>query len=384
MHKVKNPMHILHVITTLNRGGAENHLVELASSQVAQGHKLTVAYLKGDGYWAKQLTSQHIDVVPLGLEYYGDLTPLKRLRALLVKSAPHVVHAHMPPAELYTRLALMYLLQQPPMVVSKHNDENFYRGLGQSIIGHWVSQGAVRIIAISDAVKDYICTNLNIPTEKVRIIHYGINTARYELVSAEVRAGVRSQWGVPDDALLIGSVARMVPQKALHVLLQAYALYLESARQESRLALVGRGPLEADLRRLALDLGLSDKIIWAGFREDIPAVMNAFDCLALTSSYEGFGLVLLEAMAAKRAVVASRVSAIPEIVVHETTGLLCEPDNPVDFARALLRLEDTGLRLRMGLAGHHRASTRFTIDRMASSTFSVYEECLACCKSFTG
>jgi xanthine dehydrogenase FAD-binding subunit len=91
---------------------------------------------------------------------------------------------------------------------------------------------------------------------------------------------------------------------------------------DSRLALVGTGPLEIELKRLAKQLGLDDAVIWAGFREDISIVMQAFDVFALTSDYEGFGLVLLEAMAARKPVVATGVSAIPEIVIEGETGLL--------------------------------------------------------------
>lgn len=370
-------MHILHVITTINRGGAENHLAALVSGQVASGLKVTVAYLKGDGYWANSFRDMGVRVEPLGLRHYGEVLPVAKLRALIRTAAPDIVHAHMPPAELYTRLALLLLHPAPAMVISKHNDEPFYRGVGQRRVGRWVSRRAARMIAISDAVNAYARKHLDMPASRVTTVHYGIDPGPYERVSESQRADVRAGWGIPSDAWVIGTVARLVPQKALHVLLKAYARYGALARQDSRLVLVGRGPLEDELRTLARQLGLEDKIIWAGFREDIPAVMNAFDIFALTSSYEGFGLVLLEAMAAARPVVASLVSAIPEIVQHEVTGLLCEAGDHEGFAQALLRLEQVDVRDRLGKAGHERALTRFTIARMTEATLSIYKECLA-------
>lgn len=370
-------MHILHVITTINRGGAENHLAELVSAQVASGLKVTVAYLKGDGYWAPNFRDLGIRVESLNLGAYGEISPIRKLRALIRSEAPDIVHAHMPPAELYARLALVFLQPAPVMVISKHNDEPFFRRVGQASTGRWVSRRAAHMIAISDAVNAYARSHLDMPESRVTTVPYGIDPGPYEQVSESRRVDVRKEWVIPPDAWVIGTVARLVPQKALHVLLKAYARYRALALQDSRLVLVGRGPLEDELKVLSHQLGLEDKIIWAGFREDIPVVMNAFDAFVLTSSYEGFGLVLLEAMAAARPVVASRVSAIPEVVQDGVTGLLCESGDHEDFAQALLRLEEAETRICLGKAGHERALTHFTIARMAEATLSIYKECLA-------
>lgn len=370
-------MKVLHVITTINRGGAENHLIELVRIQAQQGLEVVVAYLKGDGYWAPPLRELGVRVEPLGLTRYGDFEPVMKLRALIRSVAPDIVHAHMPPAEIYTRLALLFLRPAQVMVISKHNDEPFFRGPGQRAIGSWVARRAARMIAISDAVNAYALNHLNMSADRVTTVHYGINPRPYEQISENRRQDVRTEWGIPPGAWVIGTVARLVPQKALHVLLMAYAQYRVQARQASRLVLVGRGPLEAELKALSGQLGLENEIIWAGFREDIPVVMNAFDTFVLTSSYEGFGLVLLEAMAAGRPVVASRVSAIPEIVQDGMTGLLRESGDHEGFAHALLGLEETDVRARLGTAGHDRVLTLFTPERMAEATLSVYKECLA-------
>ena len=370
-------MRVLHVITTINRGGAENHLAALVAEQVASGFCVTVAYLKGDGYWADKLGDLGVRVEHLGLRRYGEISPIKTLRALIRSLEPEIIHAHMPPAELYVRLALLFLDEATVMVISKHNDEPFFRGTGQAVVGRWVSKRAVRMIAISDAVNRYAGNNLSMPSERLKTVHYGIDPTPYDGFAKSQRDDVRAEWGIPSGAWVLGTVARLVPQKALHVLLRAYAKYCAQARQESRLVMVGRGPLEDELRALSRQLGLTDKIVWAGFREDIPAVMVAFDAFALTSSYEGFGLVLLEAMAAARPVIASNVSAIPEIVQDGKTGMLCAPGDHEGFAQGFLCLEDADLRASLGAAGHERALIHFTIQRMADATRTIYEECLA-------
>lgn len=370
-------MRVLHVITTINRGGAENHLVELVRSQMDQGLDVAVAYLKGNHYWAAALRDMGVRTQALRLSYYGELKPAFRLRSLIKGWAPDILHVHMPPAELYSRLALLFLNSAPVMVISKHNDEPFFRSPCQGAVGRWVARRAARVIAISDAVNAYTRNHLGLSAERVTTVHYGLDPSAYEQISEGRQQDVRREWGIPSGAWVIGTVARLVPQKALHVLLKAYAQYLVKARQESRLVLVGCGPLEGELKASSHQLGLNDNIVWAGFRADIPGVMNAFDAFVLTSSYEGFGLVLLEAMAASRPIVASSVSAIPEIVLDGRTGLLCKSGDPAAFAQALLRLEDPRVRARLGSAGHNRVLSHFTPEQMTERTLSVYQKCLS-------
>ena len=99
-------MRILHVITTVNRGGAENHLVDLCREQVSAGHHVAVAYLKGDRYWQAELDGMGAHPQCLDLKRYGEIGPVLRLRRMMRTFDPDIVHAHMPPAELYARLAL--------------------------------------------------------------------------------------------------------------------------------------------------------------------------------------------------------------------------------------------------------------------------------------
>jgi glycosyltransferase involved in cell wall biosynthesis len=369
-------MRILHVISTINRGGAENHLADLAIGQVGRGLDVMVAFLKGDRYWETRLRAAGVQVEPLELSHYGAIAPIIRLRRLLQRWAPDLVHSHMPPTELYTRLALLGHDLRPPLVVTKHNDEPFYRGPGHRMLGRWAARRAMRVIVISDAIRSYMRKQLDLPDDRIRTIHYGIDCRPFESVDDRARQKLRTEWGAGDNDMIIGTVARLVPQKALHVLLEAFARYRAIGQRRARLVIVGRGPLLEELKETARRLDLSDAVIWAGFREDIPALMRAFDVFALTSAYEGFGLVLLEAMAAGRPIVATAVSAIPEIVQDAQTGMLCRPGDSEAVARAFLRLEDADFRARLGQNGRLRARDYFSLDRMADATLAVYRECL--------
>lgn len=383
--KYEKPMTILHVITTIDRGGAENHLLELIRGQVHRGHSVCVAYLKGGGYWRGTFESLGVAVYPLRLRRYGDPVPVARLIRVIGEVRPGVIHSHMPPADLYTRMALSAADGGIAFVSTKHNDEPFYRGWGNGIVARLVCRRADRVIAISEAVRRYVTgPRMGCHRERTLTIPYGIDTAPFDTLPAESARQAREQWGVGKAEYLIGTIARLAPQKALHVLLQGFAQYLGRGGREAKLVIVGQGPLEQDLRRLNQQLGIAGKVIWAGFREDIPAVLGALDLFALTSRYEGFGLVLLEAMAAAKPVVATRVSAIPEVVVEGETAILVPPDDAGALTEALLFFQDDTQRRLFGNAGKTRAVKDFSLDAMVDRTISLYEAALAELNPVTG
>lgn len=370
--------HVLHVITTVNRGGAENHLLELVRHQRARGMEVTVAYLRGDGYWVAPLRALGAEVYAMGLRAYGDWRPLQRLVRLLRGNAFTLVHAHLPPAELYCRVALKVAgLEELPFLISKHNDCAFHRLPGERMMGRWVARRAEAVIAISEAVRRYMIDDtLGLPEGQVRTILYGIDPQPFEAVSAGQREALRRQWGCSEKTLVVGCVGRFVEQKSIDTLIRAFALFLQGAKCEARLVLVGHGPMERQLREQAEACGVGTQVIWAGFRPDIPVVMSAFDLFALSSVFEGFGLVLLEAMAAGLPVLATRAGAIGEVVVDGVTGILAQPRQALGLMEGMARLSDRELRLRMGSAGRARVKQKFTLEAMCARTDALYQQCV--------
>ena len=371
---MSEPDRLMHVVTTLSRGGAENHVVELVRHQRARGASVSVAFLRGTGTWTKELSAIGADVHNLRLRFYGDITPLLQLRRLIRRYRPALLHAHMPPAELYSRLALGGISRDAlPLIITKHNEEPFYRGPFNRPIGRLVGRRAAAVIAISDAVRRYMTgPKLGLPDEQVHTIYYGIDPTPFARVPEQESLALRQEWGVPPTALLIGFVGRLVPQKSLETLLEAFALFKAGGSADARLALVGTGALEGALRRRAEVLQIDNEVVWPGFRSDVPVVMRAFDVFALSSTYEGLGLVLLEAMAASRAVVATRAGAIPEVVVDGETGIVVGIGKADEFARAFVSLCDPARRAQLGEAGRRRVSEKFTLEHMHARTEELY------------
>ena len=368
-------MKVMHVVTSLVRGGAETHVVGLARSQVDRGVGVTVAHLKDEAYWRDALVEAGVAITPLAMARYGDPRPITRLREAMRCIRPDVLHAHLPPAELYARLALAAGAPVGAFVLTRHNDEGFYRGPWHRELGSWVARRADMVIAVSDAVRDQTHHYLRTSPAKTLTIRHGIDLEPFARVTLAQRNQLRAEWGAANDALVIGTVGRLVPQKALHVLLEGFARYRALSSRPSRLVVVGSGPLESELKARALELGLADAMVWAGFREDIPAVMSSFDVFALSSRYEGFGIVLLEAMAAGKPIVATKVSAIPEVVQDGVTGLLVPAGDAYAFSAAIMQLEDAALREKLGTAGRKRAG-KFTLDGMIDATLAAYAEVL--------
>lgn len=370
---------VLHVITTIARGGAENHLVDLISGQVQAGWTVSVAFLKSDGdrYWQGPLEAMGVHTIDLGLERYGQVAPIGRLRRLVEKISPAIIHAHMPPAELYTRLALLGL-PRTPLIISKHCDIAFMRGPLDSLSERWCAARASRIIAISGAVSRYF--EARWPERlrsRIQTIHYGLDASPYEAVSGDEVSGLRRQWEVGPADFLVGTVARLTGQKALDVMIRGFAMAVEAEPDRvTRLVLVGRGEDEAALKGLCESLGISSRVVFAGFRTDIPAVMKSLDVFALTSDFEGFGLVLLEAMSAGKPIIATNVSAIPEVVADGETGILVPAQDPRAFGEAVIRLLDPALRDRLGQAGRRRVSEVFSPTVMVQATLDAYRKAL--------
>jgi glycosyltransferase involved in cell wall biosynthesis len=372
-----NSMHIFHVITTINKGGAESHLVDLCRALADRGIRSTVCYLKGDGHWASAFESMGVETIALNIARYFDPAAMGQLRREIKARCPDIVHAHMPPAELYAVLALRGY-NDVPLITSKHNDtEPFYRGPGARWLERICAARASRVIAISQAVQDYFANVWpDRLSRQIEVVRYGLSPLPLGSIDQDVIRALRHDWGVCDGEVLFGIVARLVPQKSIDTLLRAFAL-VRSANRDARLVIVGAGPLEEDLRALANSLDLGDAVIWAGFRRDIAVVMRALDVFVLSSIYEGFGLVLLEAMEASRPIVASRVSAIPEIVVDGETGRLVSPRNPRALAAAMAQMMERETRLSMGARGHRRLLDTFVVERMAQETAAIYEEAIA-------
>jgi glycosyltransferase involved in cell wall biosynthesis len=233
-----------------------------------------------------------------------------------------------------------------------------------------------RAIAVSESTREFLVRERHVPAHRVRLIWNGAPLEEFRAVPAETARATRQGLGLSEDALVVGSIGRLNEQKGHRYLLEAAARVL-SAVPAARVLIVGDGDLEGALREQARTLGIADRVVFAGHRADIPAVLGAVDVFCISSTYEGTPLALFEAMTAGKAIVSTAVDGCREVLEDGLTGLLVPPRDPDALASALLRcLEDPDLRLSLA-ARAREASARYDIAACVARMQDLYDEVLA-------
>lgn len=361
------------MITTLDVGGAEMHIQSQVRGQVANGHSVRVAYLKGQGTLAD-------DFRDAGAEWVGCVSSGPRLPFALFKHLrwADLVHSHLLKADMVTAVLATLAGKRSLLVAGKHNDEQVMKRPLVSFIHGLLGNLPRRTIVLSDHVGRFVEQYGRVSAKSIERVYYGIDPVPFEQAAeapAETKLALRSELGLARDDVVFICVARFAAQKAHDVLLEAFA----KVRQKDpklRLLLVGGDPFGDGVERAkahASRLQLGDSVVFAGIRRDVPELLAMSDVFVMSSLWEGLGLVFLEAMATEIPVLATRVSAVPEVVVEGETGLLVLPSDVEDLARGFEALaHDEPLRQRLGRAGRVRVHEFFGLNRMVQETLAIY------------
>ena len=332
-------MKVTHVHKIAGIGGSERHLLTLLPALAVRGIDVRFVGLDADG--ADPFYEQ------LAVPFVRLSSPLRLRRAL---RASDVVHTHLVHADVFGALAA----GRVPLVSTKHNDDRFRLG-PYRVVERAITRRARRLIAITESLKRFCVDRVGLPAEKIEVIRYGLDEPPRPW-------GENPPLELPDGPL-VAAVSRLVPQKGIDVAVRAMAGW-----DSGTLVVLGKGPEQGNLTSLAQELGV--RLVLPGHVPDVAAVLRRADVFVHPARWEGFGLAVLEAMLCGLPVVATRVSAIPEIVVGGETGVLVPPDDPDALRDALQRvLADPG---RLGEAGRERAHAEFSVERMAQRTAELY------------
>lgn len=373
-------MRVVHIIKVTRISGAERHLLVLLAGLIRRGVDARLVVLVERDRPMDDMLSEardrDIPITRLVIRRDYDIALLWQLRALLREQKPDIAHTHLVHADLFGYFAAK-TAGISRVVSSRHNDDQFrfqprWRRIHRRL-WTWCAGG----IAISESIKRFAIKVEGAPTEKIAVVQYGIDFAWLSDDDVEsARQQLRADLGLDRDALLLGMVCRLVEQKGIPYALEAMRR-CRAQFPQAHLVIAGDGEKADELRRLASALGIADRVHWLGWRSDAADLMAAFDLLLVPSLWEGFGLVLLEAMARRVPMIASRVGAIPEVLVHGETGILIEPRDVNALAQAMARLlDDRALRKYLGLLGAARLEERFSVERMVEGTIAVYERIL--------
>jgi len=360
---------ILLLIKGLGRGGAEQILLSVMRHVDRSGFEFEVAYLRPDkSALVGDLEREGLRVHCLHVA--RDPGWLRRLRALVVEGGFDLVHAHAPLPAIGARFVLPPRL---PLVYTEHNVWESYRPATRSANLLTFPRND-RVFAVSDRVRAsirYPGPLRLLPMPPVETLYHGYDPpAMAKPVAPHL---LREQLGLPNGVPVVGTIANFKRHKGLAHLLRAAAL-VKRVVPDVRFVLIGAGPLEGEIRRLAGELGLGKTLVLAGYRNDAARAAGAFDVFALASLHEGLSIALVEAMALGKPAVVTAVGGLPEVIEHGRQGLVVAAGDPGALADGIVTLlEDGPLRERLGDAGRRRAAA-FDIRRAVRRIEEVYAE----------
>jgi glycosyltransferase involved in cell wall biosynthesis len=271
---------------------------------------------------------------------------------------------------------------RPPIVVHTfhgHVLRGYFGSLRSrffSVLERALARSTTVLIAVSPQVRDDLVELGVAPAEQFAVVRLGIELDQ-RIASSDGRTETRRYLGIPADRFAIGWVGRMTAVKRTEDVLAGFRL-LRDRGVDATLCLVGDGPDRPQLEQLAHELGIARDTLFLGYQEDVGALYDAFDALVLPSGNEGTPVSVIEALAAGRPVVATRVGGIPDVVRDGEDGFLVEPGATDELAERLARLaEDPELRERLGGAGRERVLPRYAVDRLVDDVDRLYRSLLA-------
>ena len=374
-------MRILHVITGLAAGGAEQQL-RLMLRHLPERQQCDVVTLENPGSVAQGLREDGVRVYHLGMRGNRDVAALPRLTGLIRHGRYDVVHCHLYRACVYGRIAAR-LAGVRSVVATEHSL------LDHSMEGRRITPGVRGLYLATEklgrstvAVSESVAGRLGgwgIPANRVRMIPNGVDAGRYVSsgpARAEVRHRLRDELGLPQDAMVIGGLGRLVSGKRFDVLVDALALLpdVPAEGRSARLLLVGDGTERAALEQRARSVGVADRVVFAGERDDVPELLAAMDVLGAPSTVETFGLALLEALAAGLPVRWSSGPALTELPPEAAPGATWTRSEPADYAAEFRALS---------LCGPDPLPTppvvrHYDIARLAGELATLYDELVGC------
>jgi glycosyltransferase involved in cell wall biosynthesis len=311
---------IIHLITTLQFGGAENQLLILAKNQINQGFDVEVFYLKGEPELKARFEKAGVKVNSLLVGKLFIFQAIKFKRFIRNNVSP--VHTHLPQAELVAAFAC----KKNQFIISRHNFEPFWPNkpkLASILLSRFVTSRASGAIAISNAIKNYLLVSREISKGfQVNVIYYGFENTLDDLSNAN---HLSNETLNSTKNFKLGTIGRLVPGKNYPTMLKAVAKIVD-VFPTTKFFIVGGGSSDKALIKMCKDLKVENNVVWLGRIEHIREFLSKIDLFIFASKGEGFGLVLLEAMLANKPILAANNSAIPEVLGINYQGLFSTDD----------------------------------------------------------
>ncbi|MCR4429030.1 MAG: glycosyltransferase family 4 protein [Caldiserica bacterium] len=367
---------ILQVIGGGEIAGSKHQFLELCLEQLKRGHEIAiVCFIEGE--LSEDARKMGIPITVLPMANIADWRVIPLLQKRIREGGYQIVHTHGVRANFIGRIAARRTGAHIITTIYSFPKEDYKNILKRTFyppIDRLTVKFAERLIVVSHGLKERLIQVRYAPEEKLRVVHCSLDLEKTK--PTKTRAQMREELGIPDNAPSCGMLARLVHVKNPFLLLEV-AQKVNEEIPEAMFFFVGDGPYLNDLQRETLKRGLQRTVKFTGFRKDPLDVVEALDVIVLTSLSEGLPVTLLEAMALKKPVVATRVGGVPEVVKDGVTGFLVPSGDSQGFSRVLISLfKNHDLMREMGERGRKWVEENFSLSTMAEKTDKVYFEVL--------
>jgi glycosyltransferase involved in cell wall biosynthesis len=387
----QEPVKVLRVIARLNVGGPALHVSYLTSGLAERGYETTLvagtiargeesmsAVAEARGVKIETLAELHREIAPL-----RDARAILRLARLIKRERPAILHTHTAKAGAVGRIAALLAGEaRPPIIVHTfhgHVLRGYFNPLmtfGFRTLERWLARSTTALVAVSPEVRDDLVRLRVAPASKFVVVRLGIELEERTGSDEATRTETRRQLGVPPEAFIVGWVGRMTAVKRTDDVVRALQGLVERG-VDAYLCLVGDGPDRDHLEHFAHDLGVVKRCLFMGYQDDVSRFYSAIDALLLPSVNEGTPVSVIEALAAQRPAVATRVGGTPDIIRDGVDGFLAEVGDADALADRLAELAaDPARRARMGAAGRARVLERYAVERLVDDIDRLYRTLL--------
>lgn len=352
-------------IVTDAPGGAEMVLLELSRKLQARGHEvIALGPSAGEGWLTEGLRSIGVTRIPIGFGGALGLGSVPDILSVIREHRLDVLHSHE-----YTMAvsgALAARVARCRHLITLHGGMYHATRLRRKVALRSAVALSAHTVAVSEAFRRRLAASLSIPAASLDMVPNGVTPSRGD------RRATRRALGIEDDDVLILAVGSLYPVKGHEFLIEAMSR-MGGADKRAVVVIAGQGQEEDRLRDLARRRGVADSVRLLGFRSDIPDLLAASDVFVMPSRSEGMPMAMIEAMLAEKAIVASDVGGIPELIAGPHLGVLVEPENAEALAEALTGMvSDPEKRARMGRAVRARAEAQFSSDIMVDRYLELY------------
>ena len=368
-------IHIVHILNSLGTGGMENGVVNLINNMNHEKYKNSIVTLSDIWSLKNRIIQNDVGFFEIKKKGKVDFSLSLKLLKLLKDIKPDVVHTRNWGTLLDGFLAAK-MANVPIIIHGIHGKDfrNYKKEKHKRIyIQRFVFALVDRLIILSEQLrKEYVKSGELIGKDnKITIINNGVDLKKFE--SNIAKNNKKLEIGLQKNDFVIGNVARLDPIKDHQTLIKAFSEVCESIKN-SKLLLVGSGPLLPMLQNLTKLYNVREKTRFLGSRQDIPELLNIMDIYVQSSLYEGMSNTILEAMASKIPVIATDVGGTPDIIIDNETGILIPSGDANALANSILLLSNKDLAQKMGESGYERVKKIFSIEKMVASYENLYEK----------